>query len=140
MYICVSFFLLVWYALSSIRRCRSENLANNKAMFVCKDYACEMNVTFNYIYVIFLTFYCISLLFLLQFRSAIQLQFDFHRAIYNLGTVLVSTITFYSHQCWSITIVNDLQRVQLDISTKILAVLIRQVIMKPYEILNLHKP
>lgn len=26
----------------------------------------------------------------LQFRAAIQLQFDFHRAIYNLGTVLVS--------------------------------------------------
>lgn len=24
-----------------------------------------------------------------QFRAAIQLQFDFHRAIYNLGTVLV---------------------------------------------------
>lgn len=28
----------------------------------------------------------------LQFRSAIQLQFDFHRAIYNLGTVLVSLL------------------------------------------------
>lgn len=25
-----------------------------------------------------------------KFRAAIQLQFDFHRAIYNLGTVLVS--------------------------------------------------
>lgn len=25
----------------------------------------------------------------LQFRAAIALQFDFHRAIYNLGTVLV---------------------------------------------------
>ena len=28
----------------------------------------------------------------LQFRAAIQLQFDFHRAIYNLGTVLVSLL------------------------------------------------
>ncbi|RRT84141.1 hypothetical protein B296_00011471 [Ensete ventricosum] len=27
--------------------------------------------------------------YILQFRAAIQLQFDFHRAIYNLGTVLV---------------------------------------------------
>ena len=27
---------------------------------------------------------------LVQFRAAIRLQFDFHRAIYNLGTVLVS--------------------------------------------------
>jgi hypothetical protein len=26
----------------------------------------------------------------LQFRAAIQLRFDFHRAVYNLGTVLVS--------------------------------------------------
>jgi hypothetical protein len=25
-----------------------------------------------------------------KFRAAIQLQFDFHRAVYNLGTVLVS--------------------------------------------------
>jgi hypothetical protein len=25
-----------------------------------------------------------------QFRAAFQLQFDFHRAVYNLGTVLVS--------------------------------------------------
>lgn len=32
-----------------------------------------------------LSFFC----FVAQFRSAIQLQFDFHRAIYNLGTVLV---------------------------------------------------
>ena len=34
---------------------------------------------------------------LVQFRAAIRLQFDFHRAIYNLGTVLVShalTISF----------------------------------------------
>lgn len=31
-------------------------------------------------------------LFLMQFRAAIQLQFDFHRAIYNLGTVLVCLI------------------------------------------------
>lgn len=29
---------------------------------------------------------------LVQFRAAIQLQFDFHRAIYNLGTVLVSLL------------------------------------------------
>lgn len=27
---------------------------------------------------------------MMQFRAAIQLQFDFHRAIYNLGTVLVA--------------------------------------------------
>ena len=27
---------------------------------------------------------------IMQFRAAIQLQFDFHRAIYNLGTVLVA--------------------------------------------------
>jgi hypothetical protein len=25
-----------------------------------------------------------------QFRAAFQLQFDFHRAVYNLGTILVS--------------------------------------------------
>lgn len=28
-----------------------------------------------------------------QFRAAIQLRFDFHRAVYNLGTVLVSRHT-----------------------------------------------
>lgn len=32
----------------------------------------------------------------MQFRAAIQLQFDFHRAIYNLGTVLVSPQLFFS--------------------------------------------
>ena len=33
----------------------------------------------------------------IQFRAAISLQFDFHRAIYNLGTVLVHMyIYFYS--------------------------------------------
>ena len=38
----------------------------------------------------------------MQFRAAIQLQFDFHRAIYNLGTVLVSllVITTSSHTGW----------------------------------------
>jgi hypothetical protein len=30
-----------------------------------------------------------------QFRSAIQLQFDFHRAIYNLGTVLVCSLRLF---------------------------------------------
>lgn len=32
----------------------------------------------------------------MQFRAAIQLQFDFHRAIYNLGTVLVSLLVITS--------------------------------------------
>lgn len=39
---------------------------------------------------------------LVQFRAAIRLQFDFHRAIYNLGTVLVSqalTISFHKTLC-----------------------------------------
>jgi len=34
---------------------------------------------------------------LMQFRAAIQLQFDFHRAIYNLGTVLVIFPLHFSH-------------------------------------------
>ena len=33
---------------------------------------------------------------ILQFRAAIQLQFDFHRAIYNLGTVLVGLLVILS--------------------------------------------
>jgi hypothetical protein len=33
-----------------------------------------------------------------QFRAAIQLQFDFHRAVYNLGTVLVSEWRVYLTQ------------------------------------------
>lgn len=33
---------------------------------------------------------------ILQFRAAIQLQFDFHRAIYNLGTVLVGFLVILS--------------------------------------------
>ena len=36
-----------------------------------------------------------SFCFVAQFRSAIQLQFDFHRAIYNLGTVLVCFLTLF---------------------------------------------
>ena len=35
-------------------------------------------------------------LVILQFRAAIQLQFDFHRAIYNLGTVLVGLLVILS--------------------------------------------
>lgn len=35
-----------------------------------------------------------------QFRAAIQLQFDFHRAIYNLGTVLVSLICALHSIIW----------------------------------------
>lgn len=42
---------------------------------------------------------CLVLL-CLQFRAAIQLQFDFHRAIYNLGTVLVRLTLALSFTMW----------------------------------------
>lgn len=67
---------------------------------------CQQDLCFR----LFDTFFCV----VMQFRAAIQLQFDFHRAIYNLGTVLVALPSNYDNVLyWSIDFVGNCE-IELD--------------------------